>query len=103
MDRVADAFVWPTRDREWPTKVLIIALTLLIPIVGGINGLGWMLANLDRLRRGDETLAPGHLGYIGRGFGLFVVQLVYGAVVVLFALIVYLPAALLAVREGNGS
>src|SRR5206468_790782 len=29
-----------------------MGLILLIPIVGGINGLGWMLAALDRLRAG---------------------------------------------------
>ena len=49
MDRISDAFVWPSRDPEWLTKLLIIALTLLIPLIGAINGLGWMLATLDRL------------------------------------------------------
>ena len=58
MDRITDAFAWPLRDPDWLTKVLIIALILLIPIVGGINGLGWMLASLDRLRAGEERLAP---------------------------------------------
>src|SRR5213078_969266 len=75
IDRVGDAFVWPVRDPEWPGKLLIIALTLLIPIVGAINGLGWMLATLDRLRAGDERMAPANLSYIGRGVQLFVVQL----------------------------
>src|SRR5205823_14558771 len=81
MDRVGDAFVWPVRDPEWPGKLLIIALTLLIPIVGAINGLGWMLATLDRLRAGEEHMAPANLSYIGRGAPLFVVQLGYGLAV----------------------
>lgn len=102
MERVADAFAWPFRDPEWPRKLLIIALTLLIPIIGGINGLGWMLATLDRLRAGDETMAPAGLGYIGRGFPLFVVQLAYGLAISALALLIYLPAVLLAVHQGSG-
>ena len=97
MDRVGDAFVWPVRDPEWPGKLLIIALTLLIPIVGAINGLGWMLATLDRLRAGEDRMAPANLGYIGRGAPLFVVQLGYGLGVAAVALVIYLPAVLLAV------
>src|SRR5256714_15671157 len=100
MDRVGDAFVWPVRDPEWPGKLLIIALTLLIPIVGAINGLGWMLATLDRLRAGEERMAPANLGYIGRGAPLFVVQLGYGLAVAAVALVIYLPAVLPAVRQG---
>jgi len=102
LERVADAFVWPTRDPAWLSKIAIIALILLIPIVGGINGLGWMLASLDRLRAGDETLAPANLGYLRRGFRLFVVQIVYGLAVVGLALLIYLPAVLLAVGQGKG-
>ena len=102
MERVADAFAWPFRDPEWPRKLLIIAATLLIPIIGGINGLGWMLATLDRLRAGDETMAPAGLGYIGRGFRLFVVQIVYGLAISALALLIYLPAVLLAVHQGSG-
>lgn len=102
MDRVADAFAWPFRDPEWPRKLLIMALTLVIPIIGGINGLGWMLATLDHLRAGDETMAPPGLGYIGRGFRLFIVQLVYGVVISAVALLVYLPAVLLAIHQGRG-
>ena len=103
MDRISDAFTWPTRDPEWLAKLLIIALTLLIPIVGAINGLGWMLASLDRLRAGEEKLAPANLTYIGRGFRLFVVNLVYGLGVVLVAALIYVPAVLVATNQSHGS
>src|SRR5216684_7609090 len=103
MDRIADAFVWPVRDPEWPGKLVIIALTLLIPIVGAINGLGWMLASLDRLRAGDETLAPANLGYIPRGFRLFVVELAYGLVIAAIAAAVYVPALFVASGQSHGS
>ena len=103
MDRVTDAFSWPVRDSEWLTKLLIIALILLIPIAGAINGLGWMLATLDRLRAGDETLAPANLSYMGRGIRLFVVNIVYGLAVVLVAGAIYVPALLIAAGQSQGS
>ena len=103
MDRITEAFTWPFRDPEWLSKLLIIALILLIPIVGSINGLGWMLASLDRLRAGEERLAPANLTHIGRGIRLFAVQLIYVIGVVAVALVIFIPAFALAVRQGQGS
>jgi hypothetical protein len=103
MDRVTEAFSWPFRDPEWVSKLLIIALTLLIPIVGSINGLGWMLATLDRLRAGDETLAPANLRYLGRGIRLFAVELIYAIGITVVALLIFLPAIALSVNQGQGS
>ena len=103
MERIADAFVWPSRDPEWLTKLLIIALTLLIPFVGAINGLGWMLATLDRLRADEERLAPATLRYIGRGFRLFVVNIVYGLAITLVTLVIYVPAVVVATNQSHGS
>jgi hypothetical protein len=103
MERIADAFVWPSRDPEWLTKLLIIALTLLIPFVGAINGLGWMLATLDRLRAGEERLAPPTLRYIGRGFRLFVVNIVYGLAITLVTVVIYVPAVVVASNQSHGS
>src|SRR3979411_575690 len=103
MERVPDAFTWPLRDHDWALKVLLMALTLLIPIVGAINGLGWMLATLDRLRAGEERLPPAGLGYIGRGIQLFVVQLIYGLAITAIALLIYLPAVLLSMKQGQGT
>jgi hypothetical protein len=102
VDRITDAFVWPARDPEWLTKILIIALTLLIPIVGAINGLGWMLATLDRMRAGEDKLAPANLGYIGRGVRLFVVNLVYGLAIALVAGLIYIPAVVVAANQSHG-
>ncbi|HEV2036951.1 MAG TPA: DUF4013 domain-containing protein [Candidatus Dormibacteraeota bacterium] len=103
MDRVTEAFTWPLRDPDWLRKLLIIALTLVIPIIGSINGIGWMLASLDRLRAGEERLAPANLSYLGRGIHLFVVELIYGLAIVGIALVIYIPAIALAIREGRGS
>ncbi len=103
MDRITDAFAWPARDPEWLSKLLIIGLTLLIPIVGAINGLGWMLASLDRLRAGEEKLAPANLKHIARGFPLFVVNLVYGLVIAIVAAAIYVPALMVASNQSHSS
>lgn len=103
MDRIADGFVWPLRDPQWVSKILVIGLILLIPIVGAINGLGWMLATLDRLRAGDERLAPADFSHLGRGVNLFIVQLGYGLAVALIAALIYLPGVLLAISQGKDS
>jgi len=102
VERITEAFVWPFRDPEWPVKLLIIALITLIPIIGTINGIGWMLATLDRLRAGDEKLAPANLSYLARGIRLFVVELVYALVVVAVGLVLYVPGVAIAVHQGHG-
>ena len=82
MERIGDAFVWPFRDPKWVEKVAIIGLISFIPIIGTINGLGWMLNSLDRLREGKHELPPGNFDHLGRGVLLFVVLLVYTLVLV---------------------
>ena len=101
MDRVGEAFVWPFRDPQWVSKVLVMGLILLIPIVGGINGLGWMLAALRRLRAGDERLPPANFDHLGTGLRLFAVFLAYYLLVIAAAAIVYLPAVLLLADQGR--
>ncbi|MGZ6256386.1 MAG: DUF4013 domain-containing protein, partial [Candidatus Limnocylindria bacterium] len=103
MDRVTEAFAWPARDPQWVSKVVVMGLILLIPVAGAINGLGWMLAALQRAREGQDGLPPAHLGYLGRGSRLFVVELGYGLAIALIAGLVYLPAVLIFVHEGRGS
>jgi len=95
MDRVGEAFVWPFRDPQWVSKVLVMGLILLIPIVGGINGMGWMLAALRRLRAGDERLPSANFDHLGTGLRLFAVFLAYYLLVIAAAAIAYLPAVLL--------
>jgi hypothetical protein len=101
MDRIGDAFVWPFRDPDWLGKIAIMGLILLIPIVGGINGLGWMLAALDRLRAGEQKLPPANFDYLGKGIQLFLVYLVYYAALAVLALLFYTPAILILSFQGN--
>jgi hypothetical protein len=103
MERIGDAFVWPLRDPDWLNKVLIMGLILLIPIVGGINGLGWMLATIERLRAGEERLPPANFDYLGRGFQLFVVFLAYYVALASIAALLYVPALLILVSQSSQS
>ncbi|HEY3085707.1 MAG TPA: DUF4013 domain-containing protein [Candidatus Dormibacteraeota bacterium] len=101
MDRIGEAFVWPFRDPEWVNKIVIMGLILLIPIVGAIDGLGWMLAALHRLRAGEERLPPANFDHLGRGFRLFLVFLVYYLVLTAVAALIYVPAVLLFAEQGR--
>jgi hypothetical protein len=103
VDRITDAFVWPVRDPDWPAKLLLTGLILLVPIVGSINGLGWMLAALDRLRAGDEKLPPANFNYLGRGIRLFVVNLVYVLALAIVVALFFALAVLVLGAEGRGA
>jgi uncharacterized protein DUF4013 len=101
MDRIGDAFVWPFRDPDWLGKIAIMGLILLIPIVGGINGLGWMLAALERLRAGEQRLPPANFDYLGKGVKLFVVYLIYYLALAVLGLLFYTPAVLILSYQGS--
>ena len=101
MERVGDAFVWPFRDPEWAEKFVIIGLISLIPIIGGINAVGWMMAAIRKLRAGEERLPPGNFDYLWPGFQLFVVLLVYYLVVFAVAAAFFVPAVLLLSAQAN--
>jgi Protein of unknown function (DUF4013) len=98
----SDAFGWVARDPQWISKALVIGLIFLIPILGQIVMLGWMLASLDNLRVGRYELPPAGVSYIGRGLNLFVVQVVYAvAVIVVFLVLSVVGTAL--VSAGNST
>jgi uncharacterized protein DUF4013 len=101
LDRITEAFVWPVRDPEWVVKLLIIGLITLIPIAGQINGIGWMLASMDRVRAGEERLAPANLTHLGRGARVFLVELIYILVMVAVGLVFYIPGLVIAVHQGH--
>ena len=81
MGNVANAFSLPFKSADWFPRLLVMGLITLIPIVGWINMIGWMLATLDNYRRGVAELPPAGFQYIGRGATLFLVGLVYGLLI----------------------
>jgi len=103
LDRIGDAFVWPFRDPEWTKKILIMGLIQLIPIVGAITGLGWMLAALHNLRAGEERLPPANFDHLGRGFRLFVVDLAYYGCLLIIGTVLYVPATVILAQQGKES
>lgn len=104
MDELSDSIAWPSRDPEWVTKVLLIGLISLIPIVGLMNLYGWMLSALDHLRAGRSQLPPAGFQHISRGVNLFVVWLVYGLVFgAVISVLFLLGFAITLGTEGRGS
>jgi Protein of unknown function (DUF4013) len=96
MDNIADTLTWPFRDRLWLPKTCVQALILLVPVVGAIAMLGWILKSLDNLRAGRDELAPGSF-HLSRGWQLFAVEAVYYAVILIVGL-----ALTLAGRSSRG-
>src|SRR5260370_39768647 len=68
-----------------------------------MNGLGWMLASLARLRSGEERLAVGYFAHLGRGARLFVVELIYALGGAARRLGFYVPGILIAVSQSHGN
>ena len=83
---LGDSFAWPMRDPEWFGKLVLMGLISLIPIVGWLQLLGWMLTALDHLRHGWQVLPPAAFRYATRGVNVFVASLVWG---LLAAVVVY--------------
>jgi hypothetical protein len=77
MNSAGDAFGFPFRSPNWLGTVVLQALILIIPIIGQIALLGWLMITLDNLRAGRQELAPAGF-HLGRGIALFGVELIYG-------------------------
>jgi hypothetical protein len=78
---VGDAFAWASHDRNWISKLILMGLIGLIPIVGPLQQIGWMLTALDNLRAGRHEVPPAAFRYASRGVWLFLAGLIYGLVV----------------------
>lgn len=96
MNELGDTIAWPTRDPGWMSKVVITGLISLIPIIGWLVLVGWMLACLDNLRAGRQELPPAGFGYMGRGVNLFVVLLLYGILLAVVLIACFIVGAILA-------
>ena len=71
------ALGWPFRSPRWFRRILLMGLVNLVPVVGTMALLGWLLACLDNLRRGADELPPAGFGYMRRGWRPFVVMFLY--------------------------
>src|SRR5438067_3571254 len=106
---LGDSFAWPFRDPEWFNKIVLMGLIGIIPIVGWLQLLGWMLAALDNLRHGWQVLPPAAFRYATRGINLFAASLIWGLAAALliygsmglavFAMLSLTPGS----SDGNGT
>jgi uncharacterized protein DUF4013 len=78
---LGDSFGWPMRDPQWFSKIVLMGLISLIPIVGWLQLVGWMLTSLDHLRRGQQQLPPADFRYASRGVHVFLASLIWGLIV----------------------
>lgn len=88
--QLGDSFTWAFKDPNWLAKMLVQGLIVLIPIIGWMAMLGWMMMAIDNARAGKNELPPAGF-HLERGAAPFFVQLIYGIVLaiipgILFAL-----------------
>jgi hypothetical protein len=76
VNSVGDGFSFPFRDPGWVGKILVQGLILIIPIVGAIALVGWVMITWDNIRAGRQELAPAGF-HLSRGIGLFGVLIIY--------------------------
>ncbi len=53
------ALKFPLEDEEWPVKIAIGSLITLLPIIGGIGGLGYQIGVARNVMRGSRRPLPG--------------------------------------------
>jgi hypothetical protein len=96
------AFSYPFQDPDWAKKILIPAVVLLIPLIGGFIVIGWMLDITRRVIRQDPNPLP-ELDFgknLSDGFKGFVISLVYAIPAILFSLP---PAILTSTLAGSSN
>ena len=76
MVRLPEIFHWMSEDERWRYKFVFQALILLIPVVGLVALLGWMMITCDNLVAGRQDVAPSGL-HLRRGVKLFAVGIIY--------------------------
>lgn len=77
---IGKAFSYIFEDQEWLTKVGLAALITLIPLIGTLAVLGWMLEITRRVILNDAQPLPAWNdfgGYLSRGFMALVIAFVY--------------------------
>lgn len=76
---IGDSFTWAFKDPQWLSKMLIQGLIALIPIIGWIAMLGWLMMSIDNLRAGKTELPPAGF-HLERGAAIFFVMIIYALV-----------------------
>ena len=93
---IGRSFSYITEDQEWWKKVLLGGLISLMPIVGQLYVLGYVLETLKNVIAGREVPLP----EIGEDFGG---KLVKGLLLWVITFVYFLPLTLLSTCSGVGS
>ncbi len=76
---IGRAFNYPRNDPGWVTKMLILGVVSVVPILN-LAGFGYMIEGLRRVARGDDSALPewdNFGGYFSDGLRILVTYLVY--------------------------
>jgi len=94
--KFAKAFTYIFEDQRWLEKLVIPLLVTLIPIIGWMVVAGYLMRVTRNVAEHQaEPLPELEFGAdLGRGFKLFVANLLYGLPIVLVSLLLFLPLAL---------
>lgn len=79
MNSVGDSFGWAFRDPAWLGKGAIQGLITIIPIVGWIATVGWLMMSFENARSGRNELPQAGF-HLARGIGFFGVYIIYAIV-----------------------
>jgi hypothetical protein len=79
VNSVGEAFGLAFRDPAWVGKVIVQALITIIPIVGWIATVGWLMMVFENARNGRNELPEAGF-HLGRGIALFGAYVIYSIV-----------------------
>lgn len=81
-----DSATWWSDAPDWMGPVALNGLTLLVPVIGHMVVLGWVLAARDELQAGRNLVPPATFAYLSRGWRPWLAQLIWG----LYAMVVWI-------------
>lgn len=87
----------------WYRASLLMFVIGLIPVLGQVALLGWVMATCDNLRAGRRFLPPAGFGHLERGLAPFVATAGWGAILTLVPLLLFDAAALAAGSRMTGA
>jgi hypothetical protein len=91
----AKAFSFVFDDEDWVTKIVIGGLVSLIPIVGELLLLGYMIAIARNVIRGNPQALPDWSDFgqmLVEGLFAFIINLVYALPILIVVCVLWLPA-----------
>jgi hypothetical protein len=99
------AFSYPMQDTDKWKKVIIMGLIFLIPILGQLVLAGWMIDVVKKVIRHEDVTLPelDFGGQLSKGFGAFVIGLVYAIPMIILGIIQGVVSAGGSSMMGNGS